>query len=40
MRPHKKILSFFLGLFAAFLVVSPLLAAEGMQVRMRVDGMI
>jgi len=40
MRTKRKAMVFFLGLLLSALFLSPLLAAEGMSVRMNVDGMI
>ena len=40
MRAKKSVLLLFFGLLLVVLFSAPLLAAEGMKVRMRVDGMI
>ncbi len=40
MMSRKRILVLFLSLLMLVFFLSPLLAAEGMTVRMRVDGMI
>jgi len=40
MRTNKKAMIFLLGLLLSALFLSPLLAAEGIKVRMNVDGMI
>lgn len=40
MRTNRKVLVIFLGLLLSALFFAPLLAAEGMKVIMKVDGMI
>jgi hypothetical protein len=40
MRSDKRVLFLFFSLLMVALFLSPLLAAEGMKVRMNVDGMI
>ncbi len=40
MPTNKKAMIFLLGLFLSALFLTPLLAAEGIKVRMNVDGMI
>jgi hypothetical protein len=40
MRSNKRVLFLFFSLLMAALFVSSLFAAEGMKVRMNVDGMI
>ena len=40
MRTNRKAMVFFLGLLLSALFLTPLMAAEGMKVRMNVDGLI
>ena len=40
MRSNKRVLLLFFSLLLVALFSTPLLAAEGMKVRMKVDGMI
>ena len=40
MRTNKKAMIFLLGFLLSALFLTPLLAAEGMKVRMNVDGLI
>lgn len=40
MQKSKRVLILFVGLLLSILSVTPSLAAEGIKVRMKVDGMI